>query len=123
MNIVLWIVQILLALAFALAGVMKTTQPMEKLAINMGWVKDFAAQIVRLIGVLELLGAVGLILPAVTGIWPWLTPVAAIGLVLTMVGAMIVHVRRGEFPGLGVNVVLLLLALFVAYGRFAAAPL
>jgi uncharacterized membrane protein YphA (DoxX/SURF4 family) len=123
MNIVLWIVQILLALAFALAGVMKTTQPMEKLAINMGWVKDFAAQIVRLIGVLELLGAVGLILPAVTGIWPWLTPVAAIGLVLTMVGAMITHVRRGEFPGLGVNVVLLLLALFVAYGRFAVAPL
>ena len=87
MNIVLWIVQILLALAFAMAGVMKTTQPIEKLATNMGWVKDFTAQIVRLIGTLELLAAVGLILPAVTGILPWLTPVAAIGLVLTMVGA------------------------------------
>ena len=123
MNIVLWIVQILLALAFAMAGVMKTTQPIEKLATNMGWVKDFTAQIVRLIGTLELLAAIGLILPAVTGILPWLTPVAAIGLVLTMVGAMLTHVRRGEFPGLGVNVILLLLALFVAYGRFAVAPL
>lgn len=123
MNIALWIVQILLALAFALAGTVKTTQPIEKLATNMGWVKDFTAQAVRLIGALEILGAIGLILPAVTGIWPWLTPIAAIGLVLTMVGAMITHVRRGEFPGLGVNAVLLLLALFVAYGRFVVAPL
>lgn len=122
MNIGLWIVQILLALAFGMAGVMKTTQPIEKLATNMGWVKDVTPQIVRLIGTLELLAAIGLILPAVTGILPWLTPVAAIGLVLTMLGAMITHVRRGEFPGLSVNVVLLLLALFVAYGRFAIVP-
>ncbi len=123
MNLTLWIVQILLALAFAMAGVMKTTQPIEKLATNMGWVNDVTAQIVRLIGTLELLGAAGLILPAATGIWPWLTPVAAIGLVLTMMGAMITHIRRQEFPGLGVNVVLLVLALFVAYGRFVVAPL
>ena len=123
MNIVLWIVQILLALAFALAGVMKTTQPMEKLAINMGWVKDFAAQIVRLIGVLELLGAVGLILPAVTGIWPWLTPVAAIGLVLTMIGAVMLHIRRGEVSFIAPNIVLLLLAAFVVIGRFVVMPL
>jgi uncharacterized membrane protein YphA (DoxX/SURF4 family) len=123
MNITLWIVQILLALAFAMAGVTKTTQPIEKLATNMGWVNDVTAQIVRLIGTLELLGAAGLILPAVTGIWPWLTPVAGIGLVLTMVGAMITHVRRREFSGLGVNVILLALALFVAYGRFVIAPL
>ncbi len=123
MNITLWIVQILLALAFAMAGVTKTTQPIEKLATNMGWVNDVTAQIVRLIGMLELLGAAGLILPAVTGIWPWLTPVAGISLVLTMVGAMITHVRRREFSGLGVNVILLALALFVAYGRFVIAPL
>ena len=123
MNIALWVVQILLALAFAAAGIVKATQPTERLATSMGWVEDVAPRTVRLIGILEILGAIGLILPAVTGIWPWLTPLAAAGLVLTMVGAMITHVRRGEFPGLGVNAVLLLLALFVAYGRFAVAPL
>src|SRR5438876_10274901 len=123
MNIVLWIVQILLALAFAMAGVMKTTQPIEKLATNMGWVKDFTAQIVRLIGTLELLAAIGLILPAVTGILPWLTPVAAIGLILTMLGAMITHGRRGEYSSIGMNVLLLILALFVVYGRFVIVPI
>jgi len=122
-NIALWVVQILLALAFVMAGSLKATQPIEKLATNMGFVKDFAPWTVRVIGVLEILGAIGLILPAVTGIWPWLTPVAAIGLVLTMVGAMITHGRRGEFPNMGTNVVLLLLALFVVYGRFVVVPL
>ncbi len=123
MNIVLWVIQILLALAFALAGFIKTTQPIEKLSTRMGWVKDIPPRIVRLIGVLEILGAIGLILPAVTGIWPWLTPVAAAGLVLTMVGAMITHGRRGEFSSIGVNIVLLALAAFVLFGRFIIVPL
>ena len=97
MNIVLWIVQILLALAFLMAGTLKATQPIDKLAVRMQWVNSLRPpQLVRLIGVLEILGAVGLILPAVTGIWPWLTPIAAIGLVLTMIGAMLLHVRLGE---------------------------
>ena|ERR1700730_10031183 len=122
MNIALWVIQILLALAFLMAGSLKATQPIEKLATNMGFVEDFAPWNVRAIGVLEILAAIGLILPAVTGIWPWLTPVAAIGLVLTMIGAMITHVRRGEFTRIGANVVLLLLALFVVYGRFVVAP-
>lgn len=122
MNIALWIVQILLALAFLLSGIMKVARPIEKLAKNMGFVNDFAPWMVRLIGVLEILGAIGLILPVVTGIWPWLTPVAAIGLVLTMVGAMLTHVRRKEFPNLGVNALLLLLALFIVIGRFAFGP-
>ena len=123
MNIALWVIQILLALAFAMAGFIKTTQPIEKLSARMGWVKDTPPRIVRLIGVLEILAAIGLILPAVTGIWPWLTPLAATGLVLTMVGAMITHGRRGEFSGLGVNIVLLALAAFVLIGRFIIVPL
>ena|SRR5271157_1184891 len=122
-NIVLWIVQILLALAFAMAGIMKVTQPIDKLETRMGWVKDVGPRGVRLIGSLEILGAIGLILPAVTGIWPWLTPLAATGLALTMVGAMITHGRRGEYSGIGVNLVLLVLALFVAYGRFVIIPI
>ena len=72
---------------------------------------------------LEILGAIGLILPAVTGILPWLTPVAATGLALTMVGAMITHGRRGEYSGIGVNLVLSVLALFVVYGRFVIVPI
>jgi uncharacterized membrane protein YphA (DoxX/SURF4 family) len=123
MNIALWIVQILLALAFAMAGIMKVTQPIDRLETRMGWVKDVGPRGVRLIGSLEILGAIGLILPAVTGILPWLTPVAAVGFVLTMVGAMITHGRRGEYSGIGVNVVLLLLALFVVYGRFVIVPI
>jgi uncharacterized membrane protein YphA (DoxX/SURF4 family) len=124
MNIALWIVQILLALVFAMAGIMKVTQPMERLETRLGgWVKDVGLRGVRLIGTLEILGAIGLILPAVTGILPWLTPVAAIGLALTMVGAMITHGRRSEYSPIGMNVLLLLLALFVVYGRFVIIPI
>lgn len=123
MNIVLWVVQILLAIAFGLAGIMKVTQPIDRLETRMGWVKSVGPGGVRLIGSLEILGAIGLILPAVTGILPWLTPVAASCLALTMVGAMITHGRRGEYSQIGINVVLLLLTLFVAYGRFVIIPI
>ncbi len=123
MNIALWVVQILLALAFLMAGAMKVSQPMEKLRKAMSWTAHTSVGSVRLVGVLEILGALGLILPAVTGILPWLTPVAAIGLVLTMIGAAIVHIRLKEFAGLGAPLVLFLLALFIVYGRFMLAPL
>jgi len=124
MNIALWVVQILLALLFGFAGIMKVTQPIDRLETRMGgWVKDVGSRGVRLIGSLEILGAIGLIIPAVTGILPWLTPVAASCLGLTMIGAMITHGRRGEYSQIGVNVVLLLLTLFVAYGRFVIIPI
>lgn len=123
MNIVLWIMQVLLALVFGMTGSMKLTQPKEKLALQMGYVEDFSPGAVRTIGALELLGAAGLLLPAITGVLPILTPLAALGLVLTMIGAMLTHVRRKEYPMLAVNLVLLVLALFVAYGRFVTYPL
>lgn len=123
MNIVLWVVQILLALAFGMAGIMKVTQPIDKLETRMGWVQSVGPGGVRLIGTLEILGAIGLILPALTGILPWLTPIAASCLALTMIGAMITHGRRGEYSQIGINVVLLLLTLFVAYGRFVIIPI
>jgi uncharacterized membrane protein YphA (DoxX/SURF4 family) len=122
MNEVLWIVQILLALGFLMAGFMKATQPLDKLSKMMGWINDFPPTIVRVIGVLEILAGIGLIVPMLTNIVPILTPLAAVGLVLTMIGAMITHVRRGEYSRLGVNVVFLLMAAFVAYGRFVALP-
>jgi uncharacterized membrane protein YphA (DoxX/SURF4 family) len=118
MNIALWIIQVVLAGAFAFAGVMKATQPKEKLAARMGWVEDFSGGTVRFIGVMELLAAIGLILPAVTGIAPILTPLAASGLVIMMVLAAITHARRKEPQIIGANVVLLVLAAIVAWGRF-----
>lgn len=124
MNIALWVVQALLALAFLGAGVMKVTQPIDKLKPNMGWVTHTSPGIVRLVGTLEILGALGLILPALTHILPILTALAAVGLVLTMIGALIVHVRLHDAPAkMGAPVVLLLLALFIAIGRFALVPL
>jgi uncharacterized membrane protein len=122
MNIALWIVQGLLALAFGMAGSGKLTQPKEKLVKQMPYVEDFSASTVKLIGGLELLGALGLILPMLTGILPWLTPVAALGLVLTMLGAMATHVRRKEPNALIINAVLLFMAAFIAYGRLVAVP-
>ncbi|MBC7814692.1 MAG: DoxX family protein [Burkholderiales bacterium] len=123
MNIALWIVQVLLALAFGFAGFMKLTQSKEKLAVQMAWVEDFSPTIVRLIGLVEILAAVGLVLPALTGILPWLTPVAAVGLVLNMIGAAITHLRRKENPMIVANLVLLALSAFVAYGRWFIEPL
>ncbi|MFI6458034.1 DoxX family protein [Streptosporangium amethystogenes] len=119
MNTVLWIVQGLLAAMFLFAGLTKATQPRENLIAQLGgWVEDFSAGQVKTIGILEVLAGIGLILPALTGILPVLTPIAAAGLVITMIGAIVVHVRRKEYSALGMNLVLLVLAAFVAWGRF-----
>ena len=123
MNIALWIVQVLLALVFLMAGGMKIMRSKEELKENMEFVEDFSSETVRVIGVLEILGAIGVVLPALTGILPWLTPLAAVGLVLTMIGAAVTHVRREEYPMIAINAVLLALAAFVAYGRWVLVPL
>ncbi|WP_149203204.1 DoxX family protein [Actinotalea subterranea] len=118
MNIALWIVQALLAVAFLGAGAMKLTQPKEKLVTLLAWAESFSPTSIKLIGAVEVLGALGLVLPALTGIAQVLTPLAAVGLAVVMVGAIVTHGRRGERPMIAVNVVLLALALFVAWGRF-----
>jgi uncharacterized membrane protein YphA (DoxX/SURF4 family) len=122
MNSVIWIVQGLLAAMFLMSGIMKSTQPKEKLSKNMAWVNDVSANNVKLIGISQILAAIGLVLPQLTGILTWLTPLAAVGLVLTMIGAIILHVKRNENSAIGINIVLLLLAAFVAYGRFLLVP-
>lgn len=123
MNVALWIAQGLLAAAFLAAGVVKLIQPREKLAERMGWVEDFSGGHVKTIGALEVLGALGLILPGVTGIAPLLVPVAASGLALDQIGAAVVHARRGESNYIVANLILIALALFVAWGRFGSYPL
>ncbi|MBC7870467.1 MAG: DoxX family protein [Chitinophagaceae bacterium] len=123
MNVVIWIVQVLLAFAFAGAGFMKLTSPYEKVKERMAWAGDFSPNIVKAIGLIELLGAIGLIVPALTGILPELTPIAAVGLVITMIGAAFTHFRRNEIPMMMPSIVLGVLAAFVAYGRFVSVPL
>jgi uncharacterized membrane protein YphA (DoxX/SURF4 family) len=118
MDVVLWILAGVLAAAFLGAGVTKLTQPKEKLAATMGWVEDFSPGTVKVIGALEVLAAIGLILPAALDIVPVLVPLAAVGLVALMIGAVLTHARRREFPLIGVNLVLLALAAVVVWGRF-----
>ena len=118
MNVFLWILQILLAVAFMAAGLMKVTQPRAKLQTTMGWVEDFSDTNVKLIGAAEVLGAIGLVLPWWTGIAKVLTPIAALGLAVAMAGAIIVHIRRNELPRVAPAAALLVLSAVVAIGRF-----
>jgi uncharacterized membrane protein len=118
MNVFLWIVQAILAAMFVMAGLMKSTQPEEKLVARLPWVADFTPGTVKFIGVVELLGGLGLILPAATGIAPVLTPAAATGLAIVMILAAATHIRRREPSGVAFNAVLFALAVFVAWGRF-----
>jgi hypothetical protein len=97
MKWIAWALQILVALAIGMAGVMKLTTPRTELIANgMAWASDFSDGQVQLIGAAEALGAAGLILPAATGIMPILTPLAGVGLTLIMAGAVVTHVQRGE---------------------------
>jgi putative oxidoreductase len=123
MNAVLWVAQGLLALAYLPAGGMKASQPLDALGKRMAWVRNTPETLVRFIGVAEVLGAIGIILPLLTNILPWLTVAAAIGLVLVQVFAIIYHVSRGETTRLPLNVVLLLLALLVVIGRLIIVPI
>lgn len=119
MLIAYWIVAGLLALAYLAAGGMKLLQPQQKLASSgMAWAGAFPAWSVKLIGLLEVLGAIGLILPPLTAIAPVLAPVAAVGLVLVQVGAIVTHLARGEAKVLAANIVLLLLAVAAAWIGF-----
>ena len=120
MNVFLWILQGLLAVAFLGSGLMKTLGTREQaMKRGMAYAEDLTDTQYRLIGTAELLGAVGLILPAVTGIATILTPIAAAGLALTMVGALTLHARRHELAKTAaVPGVLLVLAVIVAWGRF-----
>jgi len=119
MNMALWIVASVLAAVFAGSGLMKQLVPKDKLATSgQGWAQDYSQTSIRFIGLAEILGAIGLVLPAAVHIAPILVPLAAIGLILVMVGAAVVHARRNEPMNVAVNVVLIALAAFVAWGRF-----
>ncbi len=122
MNISLWVLQVLLAAAFLMAGVTHGFQ-YERAKTQLKWPADVPRPMVTFIGISEILGAGGLVLPALTGILPWLTPLAALGLAIIMVLASGFHAMRREYRSIVFNLVLLALATFVAYGRWLIAPL
>ncbi|MEV0612232.1 DoxX family protein [Nonomuraea sp. NPDC050404] len=115
MDVILWIVQILLALAFVISGAGKFAEPGERMRAHQGYRDDFSTAQLRAIGAVEVLGGIGVVLPWATGIAPILTPLAAAGLGLIMIGAALVHRRRKE--GIAVNLVLLAMAVIVVAGR------
>jgi putative oxidoreductase len=119
----LWVVQALLAAAFLAAGAMKLTAPIADLAQQMAWVQSPMGSLTRFIGLVEVAGALGLVLPAATRIKPWLTPLAALGLVIVMALAAITHVAIGEPGAIVAPLVLGSLAAFVAWGRGRRATL
>jgi putative oxidoreductase len=123
-NIGLWVAQAALAAMFLMAGFMKlTTAPAEMVTMGMLWAENTPVALIRFIGLAEVLGAIGLILPAATRIMPRLTKLAALGLAVIMVFAFGLHSVRGEFEVLPMNVILFALAVLVIWGRTNKAPI
>ncbi len=123
LHVTLWVVQVLLAAFFVMTGLTKLTQPIDALATSMAWVTAMPELLIRFIGAAELTGALGLLLPSLTRIQPRLTALAALGLALVMLLAAGFHASRGEYGMLPMNLVIGLVALFVAWGRGKAAPI
>jgi hypothetical protein len=122
-HIILWVVQLVLAISFIWSAGVKLTQPISSLSAIWPWTGQISAIWVRVIGALDLLGAVGLIVPALLRIKPIFTPIAASSIVVLMVCASVFHIIREETSLIGVNVGFALMAAWVAWGRFAKVPI
>jgi uncharacterized membrane protein YphA (DoxX/SURF4 family) len=123
MTYVLWILQLLLAVSFVLGGIARLFLPVGVLAGTMSWVGSVPEPLLRFIGLAEILGGLGLLLPSATRLLPWLTPLAALGLAVIALLATLFHLVRGE-AGLILSALLPgLMAAGVAYGRWRLAPI
>lgn len=120
-DIGLWIVQALLAVVFLLAGGMHAFRS-ERARKNMTVLRDIPHGAVVFGGVMELAGAVGIVIPRLLNILPWLTPYAATGLATIMLIASGLHLRRKEYSAMGMTGILVVLAIVVAYGRWLLVP-
>jgi hypothetical protein len=123
LNIALWVVQVLTAALMALASYIKIATPIEELSLQMKWTGEVPSYVVRLLGLIDLLGGVGVILPALLKIKPGLTSLAATGVVLLMICAIAFHVSRGESSVIGFNIMIMVMAGFVAWGRNKKLPI
>jgi len=127
MNYLLWILQGLLAVMMLVPGLLKLSNSNDELKKKgdgrLDWADDVSSSQMKFIGLVEVLAGLGLILPQLLGTLPWLTPLAAVGVILTMIGAMILHIRRGDgAKALVINIIILLVAAFIAYGRIVIVP-
>lgn len=122
MNILLWVAQGILAVLFLWASYTKLLQPLEETAKMLPWAKD-NPNLLKFTGLVELLGAIGIILPAALRIQPKLTILAAYGIIALMISASVFHVSRGEASLIGMNVFFLLLAALVVWGRSKKVPI
>jgi DoxX-like family len=123
LSIGLWIAQVILAASFIWAASMKLFKPIEELSLMWPWVGQVSEGLVKFTGVVDLLGAVGLILPSVLRIRPNFTPVTAMGIILLMICASVFHIIRGEAGNIAPNIVFAILAAFIAWGRLKKAPI
>ena len=123
MNVVLWILQVVLALVFLGAGLVKLVKPREALLGRMPVLDAYHPVTVKLVGLAEVLGAVGVVLPMALGVAPGLVPWAALGLGSVVIGAAVAHAERADYKPLAVHAVLLVMAAAVMYGRSADLPL
>lgn len=121
-HIVLWVAQILLALIL-ISGTYLKFMPIEKISTTMPWTGQIPELHVRLLGFIDLVAAVGLVLPSLLRIKPQLTVKAAMGTVALMISAILFHISRGESAVIGINIFAIVLALFVAWGRLKKAPI
>lgn len=122
LHIMLWIAQVVLAATLIWAGVMKLFQPVDAVATMWPWAGEVPVALLKFTGIVDVLGALGLILPALLRIRPVLTPLAAAALVVLMLCAGIFHVLRGEASVIGVNIIFALIAAFIAWGRWKKVP-
>ena len=122
MNILLWTMQVLFGIYFTVYGAIHFVVP-PGLPAGMGWMYDLSPGLHVFSGTAEALGGLGLILPGIAKIHTRLTPLAGAGLVLLMIGAIVWHLQRGEFQNIGLNLVLVVAAAFIAYGRWKLRPL
>jgi len=121
-HITLWMAQILLAATMLMGAVFKF-MPISQVSAMMPWMGETPPWGVRALGMIDLIGAVGLILPALLRINPILTPWAAVGVVALMLCASVFHISRGEASDIGINIFAALLAVYVAWGRFKKHPI
>jgi hypothetical protein len=123
LNSFLWVAQIILAAILIWAATLKLFQPVEKLAVMWPWVAQVPFMLLKFTGIVDLLGALGLILPAFLRIKPKLTPITAIAIIVLMICASIFHISRGEASEIGVNIAFAIIAAFIAWGRLVRVPI
>lgn len=123
LNVALWVAQLVLGASFIWAGMMKLFQPIEKLSEMWLWTSQVPVALLKLTGIVDLLGGIGLILPSLLRFMPKVVPMTAIAIVVLMVCASIFHIARGEASQIGANFVFVLIAAFIAWGRRSKVPI